>query len=509
MIEQILIPFLDVKLFLIVAVGTLLGVLKGAMPGLSVTMAVALLVSFTYTWEPIPAIVLLIAVYIGGVYGGARSAILVNIPGSASSLAATFDGYPLTKRGEAGIAIGISTIYAIIGGLIGLIVLSIAAPFLASLALGFAPRDYFLIMFLGLLLVGSLTTDYLPKSIFVAGVGITLGLVGMDSLSGVSRFTFGNLDLMSGVNYIPCLLGLFGLAEVLVQLHNLGRSKIDVVIGKILPPLSYLIRFLPLTIRTSLIGVIVGALPGAGGEVASLLAYDHAKRTVKKPTRPFGKGAYEGLVAPETAVMSSIGGDMIPMLTLGIPGDAVTAVIIGAFVIHGLNPGPMLLVETPELFWIIIGSGIISLLFVLIWGLSALSLFAKVVTIPKHILLPIIIFFTVIGSYGMNNSIVDVYWMIAFGIVGYFMKLYKFPAGPMVLGIILGPQMDVYFRRAIISEEGSVLGFLISLVSHPISLVLTVIVLATILTQTPWYKKMKEKVSSKVSNKDVTEQQAS
>jgi putative tricarboxylic transport membrane protein len=491
MLSQILIPFLDIKLLFLAAIGTLFGVLKGALPGLSVTMAVTLLVSFTYTWDTIPAIVLMFGAYIGGVYGGARSAILLNIPGSSSSLAATFDGYPLTKRGEAGMAIGISTIYAIIGGFIGLLVLTTTAPYLASLALSFAPRDYFLIMFLGLLLVGNLSTDYLPKSIFVAGIGIILGLVGIDTLSGAERFTFGNLELKGGINYIACLLGLFGLSEVLVQLHNLGKRKVNVVIGKLLPPLNYYIRFLPLTIRTAIIGVIVGALPGAGGEVGSLLAYDHAKRTVKKPTRPFGKGAYEGLVAPETAVMSSIGGDMIPTLTLGIPGDAVTAVIIGALTIHGLQPGPMLLVETPELFWVIVGSGIISLIFVAVWGLSALSFFARVIAIPKHILLPIIIFFTVIGSYGTSNSVTDVYWMIVFGIIGYFLKLFKFPVGPMVLGIILGPQMDVNLRRAIISEEGSISGFLSSLFTHPISLILTLLVIITVFTQTPFYQKIK------------------
>ncbi|MEW9674307.1 tripartite tricarboxylate transporter permease [Ammoniphilus sp. 3BR4] len=508
MIDQILVPLLDIKLLLLIAVGTLFGVIKGLLPGLSVTMAVTLLVSLTYTWETIPALVTMIAVFYGGVYGGARSAILVNIPGSASSLAATFDGYPLTKRGEAGVAIGIATLYAAIGGLIGLLVLSLAAPYLGEFALGFAARDYFLIMLLGLLLVGGLGGDSLPKAIFVAGLGITLGLVGMDTLTGVERFTFGNLELKSGINYIACMLGLFGLSEVLLQLHNLGKTKVDVVIGKVLPPLMYLIKFLPLTIRTSLIGVIVGALPGAGGEISTLVAYDHAKKTVKNPTRPFGKGAYEGLVAPEVAVMSTNGGAMIPMLTLGIPGDAVTAVLIGAMTIHGLKPGPMLMIESPELFWIIVGAAMLSLVFILIWGLSAISFFAKVILIPKHILMPIIIFFTVIGSYGINNSVVDVYWMIAFGVLGYFMKLYKFPTGPMVLGIILGPLMDSYLRRAIITEEGSVLGFLASLVAHPISFVLTFIVVITILSQTRFYNNMKEKVFGSLSKKAVNEKKA-
>ncbi|BAQ11251.1 hypothetical protein OXB_2780 [Bacillus sp. OxB-1] len=494
MIEQMLIPLLDIKLFLLVALGTLLGFIIGALPGLSVTMGVTLLVSLTFTWDTLSAIVIMISVFFGGVYGGSRTAILINIPGTASSLAATFDGYPLTKRGEAGKAIGIATIFSVIGGLFGLVVLATAAPFLTDLALQFAPRDYFLIMFLGILLVGSLTTDYLPKSIFVAGAGIILGLVGIDTMTGATRFTFGNLELMGGINYIACLLGLFGLAEVFFQLHNLGKSKANVVIGKVLPPFLSLLKYLPITLRTSIMGVVVGALPGAGGEIASLLAYDHAKRTTKKPNRPFGKGAYEGLIAPETAVMSAVGGALIPMLTLGIPGDAVTAVLIGALLIHGLNPGPMLLIETPDLFWVIVGTSAISLIFVLIWGLSAISLFARVITIPKYILLPIIVFFTVIGSYGINNSVTDVYWMIAFGIIGYFMKLYKFPAGPMVLGIILGPQMDVYLRRSIISEEGSVLGFLGSLVSHPISLVLTLFIVITLFTQTALYRNIKNKM---------------
>jgi len=503
MLDQILVPFTDLHLMFLIAMGTLFGVVKGLLPGLSVTMAVTLLVSLTYTWDTIPAIVTMIAVYYGGVYGGARSSILINVPGSASSLAHTFDGYPLTKRGEAGVAIGITTIYAVIGGAIGLLFLGLAAPYLGELALGFGARDYFLIMFLGLLLVGGLSEGSMAKAIFVAGVGVTLGIVGMDSLTGVERFTFGNLELKSGVNYIACMLGLFGLSEVFVQLHNMGKIKADVIIGKVLPPLIYLIKFMPLTIRTAIIGVVVGILPGAGGEISSLIAYDHAKKTVKNPTRPFGKGAYEGLVAPEVAVMSTNGGSMIPMLTLGIPGDAVTAVLIGAMTIHGLKPGPMLMLETPELFWIILGSALVSLIFIIVWGLSAISFFARVILIPKYILMPIIVFFTVIGSYGINNSVHDVYWMIAFGVIGYLLKLYSFPTGPMVLGIILGPQMDVYLRRAIITEEGSILGFLTSLFVHPISLILTIFVLFTLLAQTDTYKKMSKQLFQKFSKKSA------
>ncbi|THE10519.1 C4-dicarboxylate ABC transporter permease [Bacillus timonensis] len=495
MLEALLIPLLDIKLLLLVVFGTLFGFIIGALPGLSVTMAVTLLVSLTFTWDSTAAIVVMISVFFGGVYGGSRTAILLNIPGTASSFVQTFDGYPLTKRGEAGRAIGISTIVSIIGGLIGLIVLIIASPLLTNLALGFAPRDYFLIMLLGILLVGSLASDYLPKAIFVAGIGIFIGLVGIDPMSGVGRFTFGNLQLMGGINYIACLLGLFGLAEVLVQLHNLGRSKADVIIKNVIPPLVTILKYLPLTLRTAVIGVVVGALPGAGGEIASLLAYDHAKRTTKNPTRPFGKGAYEGLIAPETAVMSCVGGALIPMLTLGIPGDAVTAVLIGGLLIHGMNPGPMLLINTPDIFWIIVSTSAISLVFVGVWGLSGIRLFARIISVPKYILLPIVTFFTVIGSYGIQNSVSDVYWMIAFGIIGYFMRIFNFPAGPLVLGIILGPMMDNHLRRALISEEGNVFNFLISLFTHPISLVLSLIVIFTLFSQTKVYHSLKVKFS--------------
>ncbi|PTM58421.1 tripartite tricarboxylate transporter permease [Desmospora activa] len=492
-LEYLKIPFTNPELILIAAVGTFAGFLIGSMPGLSVTMAVTLLVSLSYTWDTIPAIVLIIGVFFGGVYGGSRSAILLNIPGTPSSLATTFDGYPLTQRGESGLAIGYATLYSVFGGLLGILVLATASPLISSIALSFAPRDYFLIMLLGILLVGSLgSTDYKPKSIFAAGLGIIVGLIGMDALTATDRFTLGTVELKGGISFIACLLGLFGLAEVLHQLHSTNNHQSTSISGKLLPSMRQFVQFLPLSLRTSTIGVMIGSLPGAGGEIASIMAYDHAKRTVKKPSRPFGKGAYEGVLAPDTANMAAIGGALIPMLTLGIPGDAVTAVIIGGLMIHGLTPGPMLMTSSPDLFWVIVGAGILSAIFIFIWGMLGLSLFARVVLIPKHVLLPIIAFLTVVGAYAIRNSITDVYWMIAFGIVGFFMKKYRFPTGPMVLGIILGPMMDGNFRRAVMMEE-NILGFLISLFSHPISLMLTLIILFTLFSQTSWFQWLKGK----------------
>ena len=496
-LEYFLIPFTDIKLLLIAVFGTLAGFIMGALPGLSVTMAVTLLVSLTYSWDTIPAIVLMIAVFFGGVYGGSRSAILLNIPGTTSSLATTFDGYPMAQRGEAGLAIGLATLFSVIGGLFGMVVMGVASPLLADFALSFDSRDYFLLMVLGLLLVGSLSTTSLAKAVIGAAAGVFLGLVGLDSMTGVERFTFGFLHLKSGISYIACLLGLFGLAEVLYQMHQLKTKdggKKPANIGRYFPTFKQFLRYLPLTLRAGGIGTAIGALPGAGGEIASIVAYDHAKRTVKKPSRPFGQGAHEGVVAPDVANMAAVGGALIPMITLGIPGDAVTAVIIGALFIHGLKPGPMLMAETPELFWVIVGCGVISVIFVFVWGLTAVSAFARVITIPKHVLLPIIAFLTVVGAYAVNNSVVDVYWMIAFGIIGYFMKKYDFPTGPMVLGIILGPMLESNFRRGIIAEEG-LSQFLLSLVTHPLSLILTLAVVLTILTQTSFYRSWKNKRS--------------
>lgn len=498
--EQMISPFMDPQLLLIALIGTLAGFIIGALPGLSVTMATTLLVSLSYSWDTIPAIVLIISVFFGGVYGGSRSAILLNIPGTPSSLATTFDGYPLSQRGESGLAIGFATVYSVLGGLLGILVLATASPLISSIALKFAPRDYFLIMLLGILLVGSLgSKDYMPKSIFVAGVGIIIGLVGLDPLTGVDRFTFGSVELKGGINYIACLLGLFGMAEVLYQLHFMGKNKNISISGKVLPTISQILKFLPLSIRTSVIGLIIGSLPGAGGEIASIIAYDHAKRTVKKPSRPFGQGAYEGIIAPDTANMSAIGGALIPMLTLGVPGDAVTAVILGGLMIHGLTPGPLLIPTQPDLFWVIVGAGILSSIFVFVWGMLGVKAFARVVLIPKHLLLPIIAFLTVVGAYAIRNSVIDIYWMIGFGIVGYFMKKYRYPTGPMVLGMILGPLMEGNFRRAIMMEEGSILGFLTSLITHPISLILTLIIAVTILSQTTWYNQIKMKLFRKES----------
>ncbi len=480
-----LMSWLDPSLLALTAAGALAGVYIGAIPGLSVTMAVSILISFTFSWEVNEALALMGGVFCGGVYGGSRTAILLNIPGAPSAIATALDGYPLAQRGEAGRAIGVSTVTSVIGGLMGVAALAIAAPAISDFALKFAPRDYLLLAIIGILLVGSLSGESLAKGVFAGALGVLIGMVGLDPMTAEGRFTFGQVSLLGGIPYVAAMIGFFGVAEALVQLRNLNVAPIKQKVDRIVPGWSVIRKYIPLSIRSSAIGVVIGALPGTGGDIAALMAYDNAKRTVKNPSRPFGQGAYEGLVAPESANNAAIGGAYIPMLTLGLPGDAVTAVIIGALFIHGLKPGPMLMIETPHLFWFTVGNLTLANLFTLVFGLTGIRVFAKMMECPRAILIPLIIVLSVVGTYAIQNSVIDVYWMLAFGVLGYFMKLYGYQVGPVILGVILGPLMDVSYRRAMLSVRDDPAMFAWELVANPLTLVLTLSIVLLLASQTP------------------------
>jgi putative tricarboxylic transport membrane protein len=500
-LSYFLMSFTSLKMIGLIAAGTFAGIYIGAIPGLSVTMAVSILISFTFSWDVNDALCLMGGVYCGGVYGGSRSAILLNIPGAPAAVATGFDGYPLAKLGEAGIAIGLATTASVIGGFLGLIALATCAPIISNFSLMFAPRDYFLLAIMGILLVGSLSGESLAKGIFSGALGIFLSMIGMDTFTGMGRFTFGSVGLMSGIHFVAIMIGLFGVSEALVQIHDLHLKPVKQDVRKIIPSWRLLFKHFPLIIRSALIGIWIGALPGAGGDIAALMAYGHARRSVKNPTRPFGKGAYEGVIAPETANNACIGGDNIPMLTLGVPGDAVTAVIIGALFIHGLKPGPMLMVDTPHLFWFWVGALSLSNVFLLIFGLSGIKIFAKLVEIRKGLLLPMIIIISVVGTYAINNSITDIYWMLGFGIFGYILKMYGFEMGPVVLGIILGPLMEEGYRRAMMDQHNNLFGFFAQLFVNPLSLVLTLSVVFTVVSQTQFWGKAREKILKAVFRK--------
>lgn len=486
------------ELLIFLAVGVFLGIYIGAIPGLSVTMAASLLISFTYSWDVLPAMAAMIGIWIGGVYGGSRSAILLNIPGAPAAVATGLEGYPLAKKGLAGQAIGVTVVQSVLGGFIGTIVLALGAPSIARFAMTFAPRDYFLLAVMGLLLVGSLGNESAARGVMSAAIGIFIGFIGLDSQTGHLRFVMGPAGssfrtyMMLGVSYVVVMIGLFGMSEALIQLRDLSIKPVKQKVDKIVPGWKNIIRYLPLSLRTSLLGTFVGALPGTGGDIAALMAYDHAKRSTKNPETPFGEGAIEGLVACESANNAAVGGACIPMLTMGIPGDAVTAIMLGAMYIHGLNPGPLLMNESADVFWYIIGAMFVGNIFLLIFGFTGIKLFTKVVEVPKHILMPIIIILSVVGAFSINNSLMDVYWMIGFGIVGYLMKLYHMPVAPTILGIILVDLIELNFRRAATTVGGSLPALLMDLVSHPVSLVLLVVIVGMALSSAGVFNKFRK-----------------
>lgn len=468
----------------LVAAGTFAGIYVGAIPGLSVTMATSILISFTFRWEVEEALALIAGVFVGGVYGGARTAILLNIPGAPSAVATAIDGYPLALKGQAGEAIGLTTVVSVAGGLLGVAALAALAPPLSALALMVRSRDYLLLGLIGILLVGTLSGDF-ARGAFAGGLGVLIGSVGLDPMTAEGRFTFGTVALMGGIHYVVAMIGFFGVAEALFQARTIDLPAVRQRAARLWPRGRDLRRHAGLALRASGIGTVVGALPGTGGDIAALLAYDHARRSTPEPEVPFGEGAREGLVAPEAANAAAVGGAFVPMLTLGIPGDAVTAVIIGALFIHGLQPGPLLLAQTPGLFWFLVGALALANLFLLVFGLTGIRVFTRIVACPKAVLVPLIVVLSAVGAFAIQNNPVDVLWMLGFGALGYLMKLYGWPVAPVILGVILGPMMDANYRRAMIGARDDPVVFLQGFVTNPISLVLTVAFLAMLLSQTP------------------------
>lgn len=493
-IQNFAISWVSPQLLFLTALGTFLGVYIGAIPGLSVTMAVSILISFTFSWDINNALCLMVGVFMGGVYGGSRTAILLNIPGAPSAIATALDGYPMAQKGEAGRAIGLSTVMSVFGGFVGIFVLALAAPMVSQFAIQFQPRDYLMLGMLGIMLISSLSQGSFAKGMFTGALGILIGTVGLDSLTAEERFTFGVVELWNGISPVAVMIGMFGVSEALNQLHHMDKASVKQKLTKIVPEWADVRRYLPLSLQSSLLGAIIGALPGTGGDIAALMAYDQAKRATKNPQVPFGQGAKEGLIAPESANNAAVGGAYIPMLTLGIPGDAVTAVFIGALYIHGLNPGPLLLVENPSIFWFTVGNLVLANIFILVFGLTGIRIFVKMVSCPKGVLIPLIMILSIVGSYAITNSITDVWWALGFGIVGYFMKIYNYPVAPVILGVILSDLMDQNWRRALLSEGDNVFSAIGGIFTSPISTVLFVAVVLIYLSNTPFWPKLKSLV---------------
>lgn len=450
---------------LYVLIGVFLGTVIGALPGFGPAPAIALLLPFSFSLPPEGAIIMLAGIYYGAMYGGRVPAILLRLPGDAAHVVTTIDGYPLAQQGRAGAALSITAIGSFIGGTVAIIGLTLFAPLLAGFATRFGPHEFFALTLAGLLLITSLGTKSVWRSLTVAGIGLLLATVGQDPIIGVPRFTFGVTDLLSGLDLVAIAIGLFGIGEIIYNSEqqdeaNWGTSQVS----SIWPSGEDWARSRPAIARGSFIGFILGLLPGGGGVISSLTSYGIEKRVAREPER-FGQGAIEGVAGPDTADNSSSMSAFIPLLTLGIPPNVIMALIFGALLIQGITPGPLLIQSNPEIFWGVIASMYIGNIILVLLNVPLIGLFVKIVQIPRSILSAGIVVLIMVGVYSLNNSMFDLWVALAFGVIGYVMKKTGFEPGPLVLAFVLGPIMEAAFRRSMVISNGD----LTSLLTRPLS----------------------------------------
>jgi putative tricarboxylic transport membrane protein len=439
------------------ATGTVVGLIFGSIPGLTFSMALALLVPFTFGMEPTPAIAMLLGTYVGGMTGGSVSSILLGIPGTPSSAATVFDGHPMAQRGQASVALGTAVVASTFGGLFSLIVMMLLLEQVAALAMAFGPAEIFALVLFGLSTICGLAERSIVRGLVAGTLGLMLMVIGLDDLDGVPRLTFGTVQLQQGVNLLVAMIGLFAVPHVIRVFSEHGQvepTRIPDDVRARLPSLNQMKKRLWLMVRCAGIGTGIGAIPGTGGPIAAFLAYDHARRFSRHPER-FGTGELSGVVAPETANNAVTGGAMIPLLSLGIPGDPATAVILGGLLVHGLQPGPMLFrTHLPAIYALYIAV-VLAYVVILIVQLWCIRMFVQVLRVPRHVLAVCIIVMCVLGSYAIRNSIFDVYLMGAMGLFGYVLLRLRIPIAPVVLGLVLGETLERQYRTALILSEGS------------------------------------------------------
>jgi TctA family transporter len=470
-------------------IGVFLGTLIGVLPGLGPTATIAMLLPVTFVLPPVSALIMLAGIYYGSQYGGSTTSILVNLPGEAASVVTTLDGYQMARRGRAGVALATAAIGSFFAGTVATLLLALFAPPLADMALKFGPADYFSLMVLGLVASIVLAQGSLLHAIGMVVLGLLLGLVGSDVISGTQRFTFGILRLADGIGFVVVAMGMFGLAEIIRNLEDeKNRSVISAKITNLMPSKEDWKRMIAPILRGTLIGSAVGILPGSGSILGAFAAYSIEKK-VSKHRAEFGKGAIEGVAAPEAANNAGAQTSFIPMLTLGIPSNPVMALMIGAMIIQGIQPGPSVIKEQPALFWGIIASMWIGNLFLVILNLPLIGIWVKIIMVPYQLLYPAILVFCGIGVFSLNNSEFDIYLMGLFGLMGYvFSKLGCEPA-PMLLAFILGPMMEKYLRRAMLISRGDPTVFF----TRPISATLLALAgLAMLVVFIPAFSKTRE-----------------
>lgn len=451
--------------------GVVIGMLIGVLPGLGPAATIAILLPLTYGIEPVTAIIMLAGIFYGAQYGGTITSVLLRLPGEASSVVTVFDGYVLAKQGRAGTALGIAAIGSFIGGTVAIIGLTFLAPLVASFALDFGPPEYTALALVGILLVSTISGGTKIKALIAAAVGLLLATVGRDVFTGAERFTFGNLSLADGIDFVPIAMGLFGVGEILYNLEERHRAaSAPAKVANVWPSRKDLRQSSGAIARGSVLGFFLGILPGGGATISSMVSYAVEKKRAKRPER-FGKGAVEGVAGPETANNAAATSSFIPLLTLGIPANATMAIIFGALLIQGVTPGPQLISEDPELFWGVVNSMYIGNILLLIMSIPLVGLFVKILRVRGAILAPITALITILGAFTIRNSMFDVLLVVLFGALGYLMKKFGFEPGPLVLAFVLGELLESNLRRSLLVLEGDVSGFF----TRPITATLLVI----------------------------------
>jgi putative tricarboxylic transport membrane protein len=472
--------------------GTLIGTLVGVLPGLGPPAAIALLLPTTFHTNPVSATIMLAGIYYGAMYGGSTTSILVNIPGEAAAVVTCLDGHKMALKGRAGPALGIAAFGSFIAGTFGVIALTLLGPVLSGVALKFGPPEYFSLMIVGITVLTYLSSGSMTKALISATAGLILGGVGMDAISGKYRFTGGLQILADGVGLVPMVMGLFGIAEVLANLEReIKREVVKATFKRLLPSLQDWKDSIGAILRGTGLGFFLGLIPGGGAIVASFASYAIEKKISKHPEE-FGQGAIQGVAAPESANNSAASGNFIPLLTLGIPCNAVMAILLGALMIHGVQPGPLLMTKAPDIFWGTIVSMYLGNAMLLVLNLPLIGLWVKVLKIPYFLLYPLILLFCLIGAYSINNNSGDVVLMLIFGVVGYLMRRFQYDAAPLVLAAVLGPMLEEAFRQSLMLSRGEFSIF----ISRPISVgflsVAVLLFIIPILTQRKKLSTLKE-----------------
>jgi len=435
--------------------GVFIGTLVGVLPGIGPVAAMSLLLPVTFSAPPEAGIIMLAGIYYGSMYGGSTTAILVNIPGEAASVVTCLDGHQMARQGRAGPALGIAAMGSFIAGTLAVVGLMLVAPTLARWAVKFGPAEYFSLMVLGLSVLTYLSHGPLLKALIMACFGLVLGLIGIDSINAMPRLTFDRMELVDGVGLVPIVMGLFGIAEILSNIErSISREIFAQRITGLMPTRRDWKESAGPLARGSLLGFVLGVLPGGGAVISSFISYALEKRLSKTP-ETFGKGAIAGVAGPEAANNAAAGSGFIPLLTLGIPPNVVLALLLGAFIVHGLQPGPLLMLQNPNIFWGIVASMYIGNVMLLILNLPLIGMWVQVLKVPYKILFPVIVLFCLIGVYSLSNSIFDIYVMILFGVLGYLMRKLGYEPAPLVLAFVLGPMMENNLRKALIISDGS------------------------------------------------------